>query len=379
MGTITKRTNPSGEIKYRAQIRIKRSGMPDYSESKTFSKKTLASEWIKRRELEIEANPDIILQNDTTNITLADALIKYLNEVESFGRSKRMGLRYLTGWPIGKKDITQLTRKDFSDHTLLRKNGFPEIGEEPISASTALQDLQYFKSVLDHAYYVWGMKVNIYELECATKGLRQARIVTSSIKRNRLPTNEELQLLTNYFYKKWQKKSNTMPLHLIMWLAIYTCRRQDELTRLYLNNYDTMHQEWLVRNLKNPNGSMGNDKKFIVTDFAQQVIQELMDKTVKQRMMKSGTDENLLIPLMAKSFATRFHEGVKMCGIDDLRFHDLRHEGATRLAEDGLTIPQMQQITLHDSWGSLERYVNLKTRPNRLEFDVAMKIAKNSI
>ncbi len=349
MGTITKRTNPSGEIKYRAQIRIKRSGMPDYSESKTFSKKTLASEWIKRRELEIEANPKVIEQNNTTNITLADALDRYLNEIESFGRSKRMGLRYLKGWPIGKINLSNLTRKDFSDHTLLRKNGFPEMGAAPISASTALQDLQYFKSVLNHAHYVWNVDVNVYELDCAIKGLRQSRIVTGSNKRNRLPTNEELQLLTNYFYKKWQKKSNTMPLHLIMWLAIYTCRRQDELTRLYLNNYDTVHHEWLVRNLKNPNGSMGNDKKFIVTDFAKQVIQELMDKAVKQRMMKSGTDENLLIPLMAKSFATRFHEGVKMCGIEDLRFHDLRHEGATRLAEDGLTIPQMQQITLHDN------------------------------
>lgn len=379
METITKRTNPSGEIRYRAQIRIKRSGMPDHSESKTFSKKPLASEWIKRREAEIEANPEIIHQNNTANITLSEALVKYLDEVKSFGRSKRMGLRYLTGWPIGNKNITQLTRKDFSKHTQLRKKGAIEMGSEPISASTALQDLQYFKSVLNHANLVWGLNVNVYELECAIKGLRQARIVTSSNKRNRLPTNEELQILTNYFYKKWQKKNNTMPLHLIIWLAIYTCRRQDELTRLHLDNYDIVHQEWLVRNLKNPNGSIGNDKKFIVTDAAQLVIKELMVKAVNQKMMKSGTNDKLLIPLLAKSFATRFHEGVKMCGIEDLRFHDLRHEGATRLAEDGFTIPQMQQITLHDSWSSLERYVNLKTRPNRLEFIEAIAVAKASL
>jgi len=66
-----------------------------------------------------------------------------------------------------------------------------------------------------------------------------------------------------------------------------------------------------------------------------------------------------------------------MTGIEDLRFHDLRHEGITRLAEDGLTIPQLQQISLHESWESLRRYVNLKSRRDRLDFVEAMKVAKN--
>lgn len=44
--------------------------------------------------------------------------------------------------------------------------------------------------------------------------------------------------------------------------------------------------------------------------------------------------------------------------------------GATRLAEERMSIPQIQQYTLHDSWGSLQRYVNLDLlRENVLEFD----------
>ena len=50
MGTITKRTNPSGAVVYRAQVRIKKAGAPAYNESKTFTKKALAAEWLKRRE-----------------------------------------------------------------------------------------------------------------------------------------------------------------------------------------------------------------------------------------------------------------------------------------------------------------------------------------
>ena len=59
MGTITKRTNPSGAISYRAQVRIKKEGYPSFSESRTFSKRSLAAEWIKKREAEIELNPSL--------------------------------------------------------------------------------------------------------------------------------------------------------------------------------------------------------------------------------------------------------------------------------------------------------------------------------
>ena len=57
---------------------------------------------------------------------------------------------------------------------------------------------------------------------------------------------------------------------------------------------------------------------------------------------------------------------------------DLRHEGITRLAEDGLTIPQIQQVSLHESWESLRRYVNLSHREDRLDFVEAIKVAKKS-
>ncbi len=59
MGTITKRTTSKGEIRYRALIQI-RTQEVNFNESKTFSKKTLAEAWIKKRESEIEANPEII-------------------------------------------------------------------------------------------------------------------------------------------------------------------------------------------------------------------------------------------------------------------------------------------------------------------------------
>ena len=378
MGTVTERVLSTGVKKYRAQVRVKRQGLPNFTESKTFSKRSLAEAWIKKREYELELNPELMISaNISKGMTLAAALEKYLNEVEGFGRSKRMGIRFLTHWPIGKVKISDLTRKDFTDHTYLRRTGYPEIGADPIESSTALQDLQYLKVVLTHADLVWGEKVNLFELEQAMKGLRNARVITKSKKRDRLPTSNELQLLTNYFYRRWKTSKTSMPLHLIMWLAIYTCRREDELTRLFLNQFDQHHNEWKVFDLKNPNGSAGNHKSFKVTEQAERVIKELMKPDVRDRILRlDSADPSVLLPLNAKSFASRWREAIKMTGIEDLRFHDLRHEGITRLAEDGLTIPQLQQISLHESWESLRRYVNLKSRRERLDFVEAMKVAK---
>src|SRR5215831_10607941 len=47
-------------------------------------------------------------------------------------------------------------------------------------------------------------------------------------------------------------------------------------------------------------------------------------------------------------------------GIDDLRFHDLRHEGISRLFEMGKTIPQAAAVSGHRSWTSLKRYTHIR-------------------
>ncbi len=48
-------------------------------------------------------------------------------------------------------------------------------------------------------------------------------------------------------------------------------------------------------------------------------------------------------------------------GLDDLRWHDLRHEATSRLLELGLTAPEVALITGHKSLTMLSRY----THPQR--------------
>ena len=50
----------------------------------------------------------------------------------------------------------------------------------------------------------------------------------------------------------------------------------------------------------------------------------------------------------------------KRAGIDHAHFHDLRHEGTSRLFEAGLPIEKVALVTGHKDWRQLQRYTNLK-------------------
>lgn len=210
MGTLTKRTNPSGSIVYRAQVRIKKEGCPAFSESRTFSKKALAVEWMKRREAELELHPELLFNRKKKKLCpiLAEAIKRYSDEVRTeYNQSKFRTLSYILSFEIANRRLDCLRREDFTAFAFTRQCGLPEIGAMPVQPSTINSDLQYIRSILKHAYFVWGLPVTWGEIDIAIEGLRRARVVDKSNKHTRLPSSEELQQLTNYFYFVWRRKS----------------------------------------------------------------------------------------------------------------------------------------------------------------------------
>jgi len=53
-------------------------------------------------------------------------------------------------------------------------------------------------------------------------------------------------------------------------------------------------------------------------------------------------------------------EAVKRAGLEDLRFHDLRHEAVSRFVEAGLADQQVAAISGHKSMQMLKRYTHLR-------------------
>lgn len=379
MGTIAQRKTKDGTPRYRAVIRIDRDGYPPFSQSKTFSKRALATAWIKKREAEIEANPDIMLNREAKSMRLQDVIIKYIDELgDQFGRTHIKSLLLISRLPIAAKQIGALRREDYTAFADGRLSGKYE-GLTPITPATLNGDMIGLRSVLKQAKLAWGLNVNLAEFEDAMLGLKYSRKVGASKQRNRTPTSAELQKLTTYFYTRFSRHKSYYPMHLIIWLAIYTARRQDELTRLRLSDYN--NDWWLVRDAKSPQGSIGNHINTKVTDKAVGVINALLDDKIRDTLKVGNKlwDSELLLPLSGKTISTRFTHACKMLGIEDLHFHDLRHEAATRLSEQGLTVPQMQQVTGHESWSSLQRYVSVTPRKTVLDFDEAMMVAMRSL
>lgn len=263
-----------------------------------------------------------------------------------------------------------------AEHVALRKGGVPHLELEPIATSTQQHELLHIRGVLSHAAVMWEMDIDLNGFDKATAQLRKTRQISSSQKRDRLPSTDELIALTKYFTERWKlnRYGSKYPMHLIMWFAIFSCRREAELTRLSLRDYDLHHSTWKVHDIKNPNGSKGNHKSFDVLDPCKEMMKRLKQSEVRERMLKLGHDENLLLPLNPKSLGKEFREACRMLGIDDLRFHDLRHEGCTRLAEQSFTIPEIQKVSLHDSWSSLQRYVSVKARRNTMQLEEVLRL-----
>ena len=370
MGTVSQRKLTDGTIRYRAEIRINRQGVI-FKESKTFSTSRTANNWLKKREEEIEANPEILtgtIKNSKT--TISELITRYLDEVgDQYSITTRRSLRVLLKLPISKIHVEKLAALHITEHVRQRKIGFPSLGFDPIQPSTILNELQHLKSVLNHARLLWGVTVNYIEITESMLQLKKSRQITRGNIRDRLPTRKELETLLHFYVEKWNRGITTYPMHIIIIFAIFSCRRQAEITRLDLRDYDKDHQSFKVKDLKNKNGSKGNHKEFIVDDNVAKLIDLVQEPRFRQRMLMREGNNNFLFPLRSGTIATEFNEACALLGIEDLRFHDLRHEGATRLAESGKTIPQIQQYTLHNTWASLERYVSVKIRKNVMTFE----------
>ena len=59
METIVQRSLSDGTLRYRAEIRVNRKGLPVYKEVRLLAQSTkhIAEKWVKKREVEIENNP----------------------------------------------------------------------------------------------------------------------------------------------------------------------------------------------------------------------------------------------------------------------------------------------------------------------------------
>lgn len=221
-----------------------------------------------------------------------------------------------------------------------------------LSPSTVWNDLCWIRVVLDAAKTAKNLPFPLDAIDEARKYCVKHRLIARSKRRERRPTNEELQKLDEYFRVRDCHRCTVVPMRPIIWFAIYSARRESEICRLEWGDNDAMAKSGLVRDAKHPREKLGNHLRFKYTPQGWDIVHA------------QPKYSRYVFPYNPKSVSDAFTSACRILGIEDLRFHDLRHEAISRLFELGYDIHEVAQFSLHSSWEDLKRYTHL--RPENL-------------
>ncbi|MBA6119388.1 tyrosine-type recombinase/integrase [Pseudomonas putida] len=344
MGTITTRKRKDGSTTYDAQIRIMRKGVKVYQESQTFDRKTTAQAWIRKREAELH-EPGAIEKANRSGVTVRHMVEKYLDQYEKLrplGKTKRATLLAIKETWLGDVIDSELTSQKLVDYAMWRME------KDGIQAQTVGNDLAHLGAVLSVARPAWGYEVDPHAMPDARKVLRKMGAVTRSRERNRRPTLAELEKILKYFEEMRDRRKQEIDMLRVVLFALFSTRRQEEITRIRWDALNEKDQSALITDMKNPGQKYGNDVWCHLPDEAWMILQS----------MPRVADE--VFPYNSKSISASFTRACNFLEMDDLHFHDLRHDGVSRLFEMGWDIPKVASVSGHRDWNSMRRYTHLR-------------------
>jgi len=303
---------------WQVQIRIKGQTL-----SKSFEKKTEAQEWATKSEAEIIRGVATSAQQQYK--VFGELITKYRKEIFPTIRGtiqEASRLKILED-SFGTKTISELTTARLVVYRNARLN--------LVGPQTVKHELSLLLRILRLAQSEWG-----FTLSNGIPLVKMPKLPNG--RSRRLETEEEAQLV-----------SELPPLQAQMMLfTLETAMRRGELCSMKWGHVDIKAR--LLRILQTKTG-------------APRVI-PLSNPAIK---ILQGLPRNIsgnVWDIEPGSVSQAFSRACARCGIKDLRWHDLRHEAATRLIERGLTIPEASLITGHTTATMLERYTHL--RPEEL-------------
>lgn len=344
MGTILARRRKDGTVGYTAQIVRKRGKEFLHREARTFDKEREARAWLRWREAQLD-QPGALAPK--VKATLADAIDRYLSETKKApGKTKAQVLRSIKAMPIAGRDCADLGSTDI----VAFAQGLGGEGRQPQAVSNYMSHLS---SIFDIAKPAWSIPLDKRAFDDAMIVLRRLGAVAKSTKRERRPTLAELDQLLNHFSERQARAPGAAPMVQIIIFALFSTRRQEEITRITWADLDEAHSRILVRDMKHPGQKIGNDLWCELPSEALSIVRA-MPRTAER-----------IFPYTTDAIGAAFTRACALLGIEDLHFHDLRHEGVSRLFEMGKTIPQVASVSGHRSWSSLQRYSHLREGGDR--------------
>jgi len=318
MATITARKDQDG-ITIGWQAIVRKKGYP--SQSRTFRAKRDAEAWARLTESAMERG---LWQNqsDADSTTLVDALDRYGREVSCLKKSGKIEL-----YRIGTLKTDKIARLHLSR---IRGADIAEYRDRRLAAGLSESSVRLELALISNLFTV-AMK------EWRMEGLRNPVLAVrkpapGKARDRRLLPDEEKRLLAEC----------APPLKAIILFALETGMRRGEIQKLLWKDVDLGKCTAKLLDTKN-----GDDRIVPLSTRAIAILKSL-PRNINGKVFPSAD--------ISHSFAAACHRA----GIEDLRFHDLRHEATSRLFEKGFNPMEVSAITGHKTLQMLKRYTHLR-------------------
>ena len=340
MGTVIPRKRSDGSTGYQAQLLIKRGGKIVHREGRTFDRKQAAAAWLEKREKEL-AKPGALERLRAPDPILAAVIDRYTDEsIKKIGRTKAQVLRAVKTYDIASKTCSEITSTDviaFANQLIIK-----------VTPQTVANYLSHLAAVFAVARPAWGYPLDQTAMKDAFVVAKRLGIVSKSRERDRRPTLDELDKVMEHFGERLKRRPSSIPMQKVMGFAIFSTRRLEEITRILWKDLDVEGSRVLVRDMKNPGEKIGNDVWCELPAEAMRIVLSMPKRRAE------------IFPYCGDTIGTNFTRACQLLEIIDLHFHDLRHDGVSRLFEIGRNIPQVAAVSGHRSWSSLKRYTHLR-------------------
>lgn len=323
------------------QAKIRRKGQPD--QSKTFEKKDDAERWA--RDVESKMDKGVFAdRNEAENTTLGELIDRFIKEFAPHHYRQREdekeAWRYQCAHlkrELGKYSLASVDQK------LVKK--YRDDRKKIVSDSTVRKELYMLSKLFGYAE-----KEEEIALPRGNPVLKIRMPVDGKPRERRLSDAE---------WKKLEAECRASR-NIFLWpaveLALESSARQGELLFVKWKNVDLVKGTAFLEETKN-----GESRTVPLSPHAIAIL-KVLPRSI----------DGVVIPVQRMTLYHVFKAAVKRAGIEDFTFHDLRHEGLSRLAERGdFSLLEMAAVSGHKTLQVLKKhYVHLHAE------NLAKKLAK---
>lgn len=322
---------------WRAEVRRK-GHKPTY---RTFDSQVEAQKWARRVESEIDTGY-YVDHSQAEQTTLQNALERYRNEVASKKRHPKQENGRIDRWlkyDLCYRTLANLKVVDFARYRDDRR-------AQGRAENTIRLELQLVSHLFEIARKEWGM-------EGLLNPLKNIRKPSASPARDRRLESGEFEKI----HAALASSGNSFAVPAFE-LAIETSLRQGTLFGLRWEWVDIVNQLIRIPHFARGAKNKGVPAVLPLSRRAQSVLHGLHPKDEHGGLVKDPVGP--VLNTTANAVLCVWKRVLPLAGITNLRWHDLRHEAASRLFEKGLHPLEVASITGHKSMQMLKRYTHLK-------------------